>query len=370
MLEQFSIFVLSDIHLGHNTNKTEDIIFNVRKLFKTYHTQITKADMIAISGDTFDRLLSANSAEMIMIKQWLSELVLFCKGFNIKLRILEGTPSHDWKQVKIIYSIIEALDMDVDFRYVESLSIEHLDEEDINILYLPDEWNVTAKDIYKDVQLKLREHNLKTVDVIIMHGAFTFQLPDFIENLHNPDNYIDICKGPIICGHVHKHSVYKNILIPGSIDSLTHEDDDVKKGALMIHMNLKNSTFKYRFLENKNRLKFRTIDVGNSNIQDIRSLLNKIKQRRQYLRLITDNFNTLKSNIKELHKLFPHLNLKIEKRSDKKVDKILNPKRISRDIIKLDKSIITNHILEEARKDGIDIKVIVNELQKLTDVHH
>lgn len=123
MRKNISILNLSDIHLGHDVNKTENIILNLKRFFRTYHSQIVKVSIIIISGDVFDRLLSSNGADNLMINKWLAELVVFCSVYNIKLRDLEGTPSHEWKQFKNIYNIIDTLNLNIDFKYMENLEI-------------------------------------------------------------------------------------------------------------------------------------------------------------------------------------------------------------------------------------------------------
>jgi DNA repair exonuclease SbcCD nuclease subunit len=98
-----NILNLSDIHLGHDKNKTEDIILNLRRFFKTYNSKLKTLDLLTISGDIFDKLLTTNSADYHLAYEWLTELVLLCKRYGIKLRILEGTPSHDWQQAQPLH---------------------------------------------------------------------------------------------------------------------------------------------------------------------------------------------------------------------------------------------------------------------------
>ena len=57
--------------------------------------------------------------------EWLTELIVFCKQHDIILRILEGTPSHDRNQSKVITSIIKKLNIELDYKYIDTLYIEH-----------------------------------------------------------------------------------------------------------------------------------------------------------------------------------------------------------------------------------------------------
>ena len=60
------------------------------------------------------------------------------KPYNIILRILEGTPSHDWKQSKLFIHLNDLTKAGTDVKYIDSLSIEYIDKFGINVLY-PDE---------------------------------------------------------------------------------------------------------------------------------------------------------------------------------------------------------------------------------------
>lgn len=307
-----NILTLSDIHLGHKKNKTEDIILNLRRYFKRYHSQIVKCDLILITGDTFDKLLSANSSDYISSLKWLSELLVYCKDYSIKLRILEGTPSHDWKQVKSLYEIIGKLNIDVDFKYYEELDIEYIEDLGINILYVPDEWKPTPSAIYKDVLEKLKEKKLTKVDIAAMHGAFSFQLPDFIQHTLNPADYLNVVDGPILIGHVHIRSVYKRIIVPGSFDNLTHSDDGLEKGGVFIKYDVDSKKFTFDYKLNKHALKFTTIDMGNGDIDVVVKRLSKYsKTENMFVRIMVDVGNRIIENKLELRTMFPNLNIDI-----------------------------------------------------------
>jgi len=368
MKSNINILVLSDIHLGHDKNKTLDIVTNLRKFFKTYRNKIIKADMIIISGDTFDRLLASNSLDLMLANEWLTELIKYCRDYNIKLRILEGTPSHDWKQVKNLYNIINSLNIEIDFKYIEILDIEYIEEYNLNILYLPDEWKHTSEDIYKAVLNKLKDYNLDKVDMAIMHGAFSFQLPDFLDNLLEPEDYLKIVKGPIIIGHVHNYSKYKRIVVPGSFDALTHADDN-KKGGIFLNLDLNTKEFTFEFLENKYKLRFKTIDVTNKDVKEVIKILNKINDDKlQYIRLLINKNSTIQDSLNELKSMYPNIKLSTKDIDKKVVNKSIDETLVLKttDNIILDKDTILNYIEEKASHEDIDIyNGIKNVISKL-----
>ena len=90
----FKYLVFSDVHLGHPRTTTEEIIDHLNAFFNDF-TNFTDLDAIFIAGDLFDRLLDNHSDEYHRIVIWCAKLLQFCVKHNIKLRVLEGTPSHD-----------------------------------------------------------------------------------------------------------------------------------------------------------------------------------------------------------------------------------------------------------------------------------
>ena len=355
---------LSDIHLGHDKNSTENIVKNLDKFFLKYKDIIIKVRIIFISGDVFDKLLSNNNADYIIAMRWLTKLVKFCSTYSIKLRILEGTPGHDWKQVKVLYKIIEDLEIEIDFKYFEELDIEIMDDYNISILYVPDEWKPTSKEIYKDVLSKLKLYDLEKVDIAIMHGAFSYQLPDFIEGLLNPDDYLKIVKGPIVIGHVHNRSMYKRIIVPGSFDALNHSDDDETKGGLLITYDNTTSEFNFKYLDNIYALKFKTINVVDKTYEELKKILSKFKKEEVHIRLLVGDDDNMSKNLLELKNMYPNIHFIIEKKNKKK--KIKLKKNVVRIKKNLDNDTMLEYILEKASIDNIPHDLIIKEFEKIT----
>ena len=318
--KELTYLVLSDIHLGHKRNRTEDIVHNLREYIKDYYKQIIKAKIIFIAGDVFDRLLSTNSTEYLLATEWLTELILFCRKHNIKLRILEGTPSHDWRQAKIISSIIEKLKIEIDYKYISTLYIEHMVDEDIHIMYMPDEYKANAEEAYQDVLALLKEKGLSKVDIAIMHGQFHHQLPGIVlESSHTEDNYLNIVKYFINIGHIHTPSVYQGrILASGSFDRLAQNEEEDKGGLLCTIY--KDGSFKFVFLKNTRAKIFKTLDYTNSNIsieeitREIYSILDKLEPD-SFVRILINDPKCIEG-IKDK---YPLLHIKILSKEDKKL---------------------------------------------------
>ena len=236
----------------------------------------------------------------------------------------------------------------------------------MNILYVPDEWAPNPEQLLKEVKFKLKEHKLEKVDMAVMHGAFKFQLPDFIDHLLEPDDYLSLVNGPIIIGHVHDHTKYMRILVPGSFDALTHSDDGKRKGGLLIDLSLEDFTFSFKFLENKHRLRFSSIDVTGKDIEYIKKIiLKKHDKNKQHIRLISDGKDNLEVAIKELQLLVPMIKLGYKNKNKKESNSSINEKLVvnKNEVIKLDEVTIMKFIETRVDEDDleIDLKIKIRE---------
>lgn len=259
---------LSDVHLFHRKNTTENIIKNLDLYFDyyTHKSKFSNIDILFIAGDLFDTLLDFASEEIYDVMAWLARVMNFCLRFNIKFRILEGTPSHDWKQSRVSKIIYQLLPEGLDFKYIDTLSIEHIKDLGINVLYMPDEWTDSPDKTYAQVQVLLKDNNLTQVDIGIFHGMFEYQLKDVPGNLHkhNEYNYLNIVKYFINIGHIHTYSVYERIIAQGSFDRLSHNEEEAKGGVLCTISKDGNNHFD--FIENKNARIFKTILLKNNDL--------------------------------------------------------------------------------------------------------
>lgn len=308
-----SYIVLSDIHLGHQRNKTANIIKNLREFFKQYNSLIKRCGVIFLAGDTFDRLLLNSSPELIKSTEWLLELVLYCKKHSIKLRILEGTPSHDWEQLKMLTTMIEKMDVDIDYQYINTLHIEIMQDTGMSILYVPDEYKPTAIETYQEVLKLLVEKDLTKVDIAIMHGAFHHQLPMVeLPSSHNEDDYQSIVNAYIHIGHIHTPSVYGSILAQGSFDRLTHGEEG-DKGGVLVTLSPHEQSFK--ILKNVNALVFKTLDYRGYKYNEV---IDKFPidittiPKESHIRLLVDSDTALVKAVKAFKTKYIDFNIKIE----------------------------------------------------------
>lgn len=273
--------VLSDIHLGHKRNKTSDIIRNLDVMFDHYSnsSKFTSLDMIFIAGDLFDRLLDFSIDDMHEAALWIGRLMHFCSAHQIVLRILEGTPSHDWKQSRLAETISGLMTIPCDFRYIDSLHIEYHKELQLHILYVPDEWTANTDLTFSQVRQLLSDEGIQEVDIAIMHGLFSYQLKDVpgVNHKHSEADYLGIVRYFINIGHIHNFSTFDRIVAQGSTDRLCHGEEEAKGFVRMyIDSELGN---RFEFIENKGAKIFKTITLRNPDLDISVAQIDKIVSR-------------------------------------------------------------------------------------------
>jgi DNA repair exonuclease SbcCD nuclease subunit len=311
-MNDISCLTISDIHLGNGRNKTAEIIRNLDSFFSDYtsKSQFCNLDIIFLAGDIFDTLLDSSNDDIRYIELWFGRLMTFCSRFDIKLRILEGTPSHDWKQSKNAETVFKLIDKSLDFIYIDTLHIEYLKDYDAYVLYVPDEWTASADLTLSQVKTLLKEQNIQQVDIAVMHGCFRYQLPPAAKNVpyHDEASYLSIVKHFITIGHIHVHSVYERILAQGSFDRISHNEES-PKGAIVFHISEKNGN-SFFFIENKGAKIFKTITLKYKDLD--RSMLQIDKAVKDipdnsYVRIKATKDHPLYVAFDDLKLLFPML---------------------------------------------------------------
>ena len=309
-----TILILSDIHLGHNKNPTENIIYNLKNFFTIYREKLINVNIIFIPGDLFHRLLTMASKDAKLIIEYLIAIFKYCKQNDITLRILEGTPSHDLTQPEILTSISKLVDFD--YQYINTLKLEYLEKYNLTVLYIPDE--IYPNDILEKKILELlRENNLTRVDFIIMHGGFKYQLNIELESNKDEEFYSNLVNYYCISGHYHTHSTYKNIIVPGSFDRLAQSEEE-DKGGILIHIHPDRPKY-FEFLKNPNAMLFKTYKVSSiDSFLKLKHQLPKLPNNSKVRIIHTIPLET--DVVKQLRREFP--NISIELKSDIKKKEI------------------------------------------------
>ncbi|QVD49140.1 hypothetical protein LUCX_70 [Xanthomonas phage vB_XciM_LucasX] len=219
---------VSDVHLGHNKTPTLHIAKNLMKAFPDVEST-GELDMVIFGGDLFDQLLTMNQAEVTQALEAMALFMSMCHRRKIHVVFMEGTPSHDWGQNRLLEMFDRLQGNSPYFHYVKDLSIIYYADLDIHVLYVPDEWRPETDDTWKEVRELMREQNLEQVDFTIVHGCFDFQLPDHVKApRHLAERYQQITRHLVFGAHVHTPSVHGNIRVNGSFDRLAHNEEEAK----------------------------------------------------------------------------------------------------------------------------------------------
>lgn len=257
MIKNLNIAVLSDLHLGHRRNKALDIIANLNKAFPD-NEDTAQLDIIFLAGDVFDRLLEYPDESVVDINIWIFNLLQICSKHDILLRVLEGTPSHDRFQSEAFNTIKHISNLKVDLKYIKTLSIEYIEKFDIQVGYIPDEWEITTEKTLEQFKDLLQSKNLSQVDFLIMHGNFEFQMPAHLNKIpkHDSNEYLKLVKHYIFIGHIHNFSFNKRIIAQGSFDRLAHGEEEAK-GHVRATIT-ENGEREFFFIENKDAKVYKT----------------------------------------------------------------------------------------------------------------
>lgn len=315
-MRKFNYVPIGDIHLGHPKNDTSYIIKSLKRFLRRFNRQIKFLDAIFITGDLFERALMTDSEDYLKIVKWFSELVTICIANNIKLRLLEGTNSHDSKQPKVLYENYKDI-KGLDIKYFNTIDVEYMEEFDINILYVPDVNDKPAKERYSDMRNILKSKGLEKADIAMIHGATRHQLPIITEHTHQEEDLLSIVKYFIHINHIHIPSVYSRILAGGSPERLKHGEEE-DKGFIHAQVSEKEEETYFRFIKNTRARVFKTFkfpnkELTNIDIDNLYKELDKLPST-SFIRIITDS-KQLKA--REILKHYDFSEVKIERPSNK-----------------------------------------------------
>lgn len=264
--EGYAVAVISDVHLGHGRVHATKVIKCLKEMFP--ESRLAVLDMVMITGDLFDKRLTYDSDDALLITRWLESFLRQCARHNVAVRILEGTPSHDNKQSRWLPLVAELSSITVDIKYYGTLAIDELYPGGPLALYVPDEVNHDASVTWMQVNELLRQRGVEQVHFAFMHGMFTYQEPIRTVVSHNEDNYHRIVSQRIYIGHHHTHTTCGRITVPGSPERLRHNEEEAK-GHLQFTIMSDFSVQDEYFIENESATAFTTLDFRGVELKQV-----------------------------------------------------------------------------------------------------
>jgi DNA repair exonuclease SbcCD nuclease subunit len=308
-----------DIHFNHPNNSTRAIIKNLYAALPD-DAEAAKINIIVFTGDIFHNLMKLNNEYILDIKMWMAHVCALAKKHNILVRVLKGTPSHDWEQPRLFENVNAVTGIGADLKYVNTVSIEYIERYGISVLYVPDEANPTTEKTLSQVHDLLRAKGLDQVDFAFMHGQFDFQLPPHVQvQKHDSQAYLALVKELIFVGHVHTHSRFERIIAPGSTDRLTHGEEG-PKGHIRVLAKV-NGEYDIRFIENVTAKKFVTVTCYGMSLEETYEHVAasvKTLPDGSHVRIGLDRDNPLWVNMEELVRRYPLLTVERYERREKK----------------------------------------------------
>lgn len=187
---------IADIHFGSIDPAKQYNILNEQFLQRIAQIDF---DILSIDGDIFDKKYMANSMAVYFAMEFVRQCVELCVMKHATLIIIHGTESHDAGQLKLFYGYKE--DQRLDIRIVENAKFEYV--QGLKILCIPEEYG-KGEEYYKSLLKEIYDTAFMHGTVVgSVYGANKENLNSSKYPIFSIDNF-DMCKGPIICGHVHK----------------------------------------------------------------------------------------------------------------------------------------------------------------------
>lgn len=312
MLYPLNVISIHDHHLFHDNMDTEELI---RKLSKVIgdNPDFAKCDVLSFAGDFFDHLVYFNDPDTYLAKRFIRHVLTMCKKYDVALKIVEGTPSHDAKQCQAFEDENESIGARL--YYGKTLEIEYDEILDMYTMYVPDQLG-DPQTVYESARQLLEKWNLDKVDLIILHGQFRYQFPHLQKiPCHDDELWGELTNTVIFSGHVHKQSQSPNgkVLVAGSFDRMIHGEEG-PKGYYNVTFQ-QNGNHDIKWIENEESFIFKTIDVRylkpEDTFQHIQEQISKTSEEGSY-RILVNKEDSFTQSLQELRKCFPLAKIKMQ----------------------------------------------------------
>ena len=215
----YVVLGVSDVHLLHPRTPTYLIVENFRS-YVLNDMALSSVKLMVIVGDFFDRMGMFGNADVQCCLTLIDDILKACARRGIVLRVLNGTPSHDRDQSVSFQTLYNLGHYALNFRYVNNIEIEHIEDLGLHALYVPDEMHADTADTLKEVERVFSINGIEQVDYAFMHGVFDFQLPEVSKPhlKHDSEYYLQRVRRHIFFGLDHRHKIQGRIGVNGSFD--------------------------------------------------------------------------------------------------------------------------------------------------------
>ncbi len=274
--EIFRILEMADIHVNHpfvphsvTIELISGVLLNPAYLEKTHR--------ILLAGDFYDHGMEyTDVGKVIDIENFQIQLLKACKKYDVQLRILRGTKSHDREQGQYFVKLNEQLGIGCDLKYFDKLTVDIDERYGDSTLYIPDQWNVDASKTLKEAITEMAKLGLEKVQTACMHGSMRYQMPEHMrmnQDLHDEKHYDAIVEYVVFIGHHHNASSWGKINCAGSPQRLRFGEEE-DKGFLMAEYRKTGATV--NFIKLENAMPLITKDCTGMSIEEVRAILDDL----------------------------------------------------------------------------------------------
>lgn len=325
-----------DQHFGKEDN---DRLY--KELSVNFLDKIMKANdvgelpnVIFLDGDLFHKIIRFTDQSGRLVINFIERLLYLTDMFNIQLRIIKGTRSHDYNQLNMLHNYEATYP---NFRIYETATKEEITllnhpNKDLKLktLFLPEEYPKDKETFYKEF---MDDH----YDTIQGHGTIDFvNIPgsnyqsDFESDMKtapiwDSKKLIDLSDGPIIFGHIHNFTKYKNKIYYTSSFTKYSFSDKGDKGFLKVTMDPDDRTnYNVERIINDKAPTYAIINIDEENFETAEekvAYINQMKKEYDHVRIDSDD----PDNVKIIKKIVEHnpeikVKLKNKKAEETKVD--------------------------------------------------
>lgn len=341
------LLFISDEHIGNNRNPSSRILRNIKRVISDL-PDMDLLDAVINMGDSSDKLLSTRSQEYrdyLDLHIWLASL---CDKFSIPYVYLVGTPVHEMDQFTNVGYILKEMYPNLDLRIYDDVGIDVING--YTFLYAADEAIHDNTAYEARVKELLENRGFDTVDFALTHTMYDCHISFPMQNLRSVDFINGIVKHNAFNGHIHTHSIYDKLVTIGSVDRLAYGEEE-KKGIGLYEAN--HHFTEYRFIENRNALRFITLDQTLT-LSKLKTILNKISGEVDIAYIgLTENAGISQFMLDEISQDYPNLVIELRNRKSTKKSAIVEIPTLDAPL-EITPDNILDLIKEETSMHGID----------------
>lgn len=277
---------IADIHFGSIDPSKQ---FNILKDQFLDKISIIDFDILSIDGDIFDKKFMANSDAVFYALEFVRLCTVLCAQKRATMIIISGTESHDAGQLKLFYGYRDQQDLDI--RIVERAQFEYV--QGLKILCIPEEYG-KGEEYYRAVLDEIYDTAFVHGTVVgSVYGASKENLDSSKYPIFSIESF-DGCKGPIICGHVHKAMCLNGYIYYCSNPIRYKFGEEEEKGFDIVLHDLHTNSHLLSFIPIQS-FRYDTIDIKTLNTTDPNIII-------QYLdNLLAQGIDNIRIDFSELN---------------------------------------------------------------------